>query len=321
MVTQKPASKRTALGKGLGDLIRRTDDLPTAADKPRAQKQPASADIAVVAAARNLSLPDGSRLVEIPLELVVPNPRQPRTHFDEDALAELVESVKEVGVLQPVVVRPAGEGYELIMGERRYRASKAAGKKTIPAVVRATADADLLRDALLENLHRSNLNPLEEAAAYEQLLTDFGCSQEELAKRIQRSRPHISNTIRLLKLPAPVQRRVAAGVLSAGHARALLSLTEPAVIERMAQRIVAEGLSVRQTEEQIALAQRSQDSAPTKTRKLTEPSPRAQEIARQLEDRFDTRVKVHIGRHKGHITIEFAEVEDLDRILGLLQEK
>ncbi|WP_421735657.1 ParB/RepB/Spo0J family partition protein [Cellulomonas sp.] len=260
----------------------------------------------------------GARFAELPVGEIRPNPKQPRTIFDEDALDELVGSIREVGVLQPIVVRDAGDGYELIMGERRWRATQAAGLATIPAIIRDTDDSDLLRDALLENLHRSELNPLEEAAAYQQLLDDFGCTHEQLATRIQRSRPQISNTLRLLKLPPLVQRRVAAGVLSAGHARALLGLNDGAAIERLAQRIVAEGLSVRAVEEIVSLGG---DAAPTARRS----APRAgvknealDNLAARLSDRFDTRVKVSLGKARGRLTVEFASVQDLNRILASL---
>ncbi len=260
----------------------------------------------------------GARFAELPVGQIRPNPKQPRTVFDEDALDELVGSIREIGVLQPIVVRDAGDGYELIMGERRWRATQAAGLATVPAIIRDTDDADLLRDALLENLHRSQLNPLEEAAAYQQLLDDFGCTHEQLAARIQRSRPQISNTLRLLKLPPLVQRRVAAGVLSAGHARALLGLNDAAAIERLAQRIVAEGLSVRAVEEIVSLGG---DAAPNARRA----APRAgvknealDHLAARLSDRFDTRVKVSLGKSRGRLTVEFASVQDLNRILESL---
>ncbi len=260
----------------------------------------------------------GARFAELPVASIRPNPRQPRVVFDEDALAELVGSIQEIGVLQPVVVRDVGDGYELIMGERRWRATQEAGLTTIPAIVRETEDGDLLRDALLENLHRAQLNPLEEAAAYQQLLDDFGCTHEELATRIHRSRPQISNTLRLLRLPPLVQRRVAAGVLSAGHARALLGLGDGAAIERLAQRIVAEGLSVRAVEEIVALG--GDEAAPTRR-----PRPRAgvrnealDELAARLSDRFETRVKVDLGKSRGKLTVEFASVQDLNRILNAL---
>ncbi|MBO0898613.1 ParB/RepB/Spo0J family partition protein [Cellulomonas sp. zg-ZUI199] len=260
----------------------------------------------------------GARFAELPVGSIRPNPRQPRQVFDEDALGELVGSIREVGVLQPVVVRAVDDGYELIMGERRWRATQEAGLTTIPAIIRDTEDSDLLRDALLENLHRSQLNPLEEAAAYQQLLDDFGCTHEQLATRIHRSRPQISNTLRLLRLPPLVQRRVAAGVLSAGHARALLGLSDGAAIERLAQRIVSEGLSVRAVEEIVSLG--GDESAPTRR-------PRARagirnealdELATRLSDRFETRVKVDLGKTRGKLTVEFASVQDLNRILASL---
>lgn len=261
----------------------------------------------------------GTTFGEIDLEQIRPNPRQPRDVFDEDALDELITSIREIGVLQPVVVRrrPEKPGhYELIMGERRFRASKEAGKTTIPAIVRATADDDLLRDALLENLHRVDLNPLEEAAAYAQLLEDFSCTQEELSARIGRSRPQISNTIRLLRLPAMVQRRVAAGVLSSGHARALLGLNDGANMEVLAQRVVAEGLSVRATEEAVVLLNRGERV--TVSRGTREADPELAELARSLGDRLDTRVNVVMGKRKGKLSVEFANGEDLGRILALL---
>ncbi|WP_298992023.1 ParB/RepB/Spo0J family partition protein [uncultured Pseudokineococcus sp.] len=266
----------------------------------------------------------GLRLTEVPVGAVRPNPRQPRQVFDEDELAELEQSIREVGVLQPVVVRPvpageaAAEGvlYELVMGERRWRASRRAGLDVVPAIVRGTEDDVLLRDALLENLHRSQLNPLEEAAAYGQLLEDFGCTHEELARRIGRSRPQISNTLRLLKLPPLVQRRVAAGVLSAGHARALLGLPDAAAMERLAQRVVAEGLSVRSTEEAVAAG----DAVPAPRRSAAPAArdERADAVATALSERLETRVTVNVGRRKGRLTVEFAGREDLERILGVL---
>jgi ParB family chromosome partitioning protein len=264
----------------------------------------------------------GARFAELPVQSIHPNSRQPRTVFDEDALEELAGSIREIGVLQPVVVRPSREhddGYELIMGERRWRATQRAGLATVPAIVRETDDADLLRDALLENLHRSQLNPLEEAAAYQQLLDDFGCTHEELAARISRSRPQISNTLRLLRLPPLVQRRVAAGVLSAGHARALLGLTDGAAIERLAQRIVAEGLSVRATEEIVSLGGDAPRTVSASRRpRVGDRAEAVDELAARLSDRFETRVKVSLGRSKGRITVEFASVEDLNRILTTL---
>ena len=274
---------------------------------------------AVVAHADGLVPVPGARFAELPVGSIRPNPKQPRTVFDEEALDELVGSIQEIGVLQPVVVRQVDDGYELIMGERRWRATQAAGLDTIPAIIRETEDGDLLRDALLENLHRSQLNPLEEAAAYQQLLDDFGCTHEELAARIHRSRPQISNTLRLLKLPPLVQRRVAAGVLSAGHARALLGLADGAAIERLAQRIVAEGLSVRAVEEIVSLG--GDDAAPGQRRAAPRAGLRNEaldELATRLSDRFDTRVKVQLGKSRGRLTVEFASVQDLNRILSTL---
>jgi ParB family transcriptional regulator, chromosome partitioning protein len=258
----------------------------------------------------------GAHFSEIPVDAISPNPRQPREVFDEEAMAELVDSIREVGLLQPVVVRALSGGrFELVMGERRWRAALQAGLATIPAIVRDTRDDAMLRDALLENLHRSNLNPLEEAAAYQQLLDDFGCTQDELATRIRRSRPQISNTMRLLKLPPAVQRRVAAGVLSAGHARALLALTDAPAQERLAQRIVAEGLSVRSVEEIVAVG--GDVAAHRRAAPATRPvAPRLADIAATLSERLDTRVRVELGRRKGKVTIEFASLDDLERIVS-----
>lgn len=265
----------------------------------------------------------GARFAEIPVGAIRPNPKQPRTVFDEDALAELIGSIREIGVLQPIVVRPLeaehdeAPQYELIMGERRWRATQQAGLDRIPAIIRETDDDVLLRDALLENLHRSQLNALEEAAAYQQLLDDFGCTHEELARRIHRSRPQISNTLRLLRLPPLVQRRVAAGVLSAGHARALLGLADGAAMERLAQRIVAEGLSVRATEEIVTLGGDPERRVVRRPR-AGDRNAALDDLASRLSDRFDTRVKVVLGRTKGRLTVEFASVQDLNRILGRL---
>jgi ParB family chromosome partitioning protein len=259
----------------------------------------------------------GAYFAEIPLEAITPNPRQPRAVFEEEALAELVQSLREVGLLQPVVRPLGGDRFELIMGERRWRAAREAGFSAIPAIVRSTGDDDMLRDALLENLHRAQLNPLEEAAAYDQLLQDFGCTHDELAGRIGRSRPQISNTLRLLKLPPPVQRRVAAGVLSAGHARALLGLDDVETQERLAQRIVAEGLSVRSVEEIVALGGDSAP-APRAPRAGTPVAPKLRVLADRLADRFETRVKVDLGRSKGRIVVEFASIDDLERIVALM---
>jgi ParB family chromosome partitioning protein len=264
---------------------------------------------------------DGARFAEIPLSQIVPNPRQPRRDFDEDEMSELVHSIQEVGLLQPVIVRATGPGsYELVMGERRWRATREAGLDTIGAIVRETSDDDLLRDALLENLHRSQLNPLEEASAYKQLLDDFGCTHEELAERIGRSRPQISNTLRLLKLSPTVQRRVAAGVLSAGHARALVAVSNSEIQDRLAQRVVAEGLSVRALEE-IVTVEPDGKRRPARRSGAKLHSPRVAELAGRLSDRFDTRVKVDLGRTKGKITVEFATVEDLERIVELMDPR
>ena len=256
---------------------------------------------------------------EIPLDRISPNPRQPRTVFDEDALNELISSIKLFGILQPPVVRKVGEDkYELIMGERRYRAAKAAGLKTIPVIIRQTPDNELLREALIENIHRSQLNPLEEGAAYLQLLTDFGCTHDELALKLGRSRPQISNTIRLLNLPESVQRKVAAGVISAGHARALLGLTDSADIEKLAQRIVGEGLSVRATEEIIATHKPSTSKASRQQVKGVSGAGLA--ASELLSDYLDTRVSVEMGKGKGKIVIEFAGSEDLSRIVDLIEK-
>ena len=262
----------------------------------------------------------GVRLQDIAVDAISANPRQPRTVFDADALAELVASIREVGLLQPVVVRPgAGPGtYELVLGERRLRATHEAGLATIPAIVRQTDDRNLLRDALLENLHRADLNPLEEAAAYQQLLDDAGCSQEELSRRLGRSRPQISNTLRLLRLPPPVQRRVAAGVLSAGHARALVAVVGVEAQESLASRIVAEGLSVRATEEIVSAG--AGDAAPRgrPERVATIGSPEHDEIAQLLGDRLETRVRVGASRSRGRIVVDFATGEDLRRITAVI---
>ena len=283
----RPTVSRPGLGRGLGALI------PT---QPEA----------------------GAKFAEIPVSSISANPRQPRQVFDEELLAELVTSIREVGVLQPIVVRAIGQDrYELIMGERRLRASQRAGLEVIPAVIRATSDDNLLRDALLENLHRAELNPLEEAAAYQQLLEDFGCTQEELSARIGRSRPQIANTIRLLKLPAPVQRRVAAGVISAGHARSLLGVSDPAQQEKLASRVVAEGISVRQLEEIVRFG--DEEATPAARKLSTRPvDPRAERYAAQLTESLDTRVKIEIGKSKGRIVIDFATVEDLARIVSII---
>lgn len=282
-------ARRSGLGRGLGALI------PT--------------DITGEA---------GSALREVPVESIAPNPHQPRSYFDEEALASLTASVAELGVLQPILVREVAEDrFELIAGERRWRAAKRAGLPSIPVVVRAVDEVLSLEQALVENLHREDLNPLEEAAAYQQLLDDFGCTQEQLATRIGRSRPQISNTLRLMKLPPLVQRRVAAGVISAGHARALLGMADAAAMERMAQRIVAEGLSVRTVEELVALGE---GSAPVKPRRPRAGSrhPQLDDLTSGLSDYLETRVNIALGQRKGKITVEFASMEDLRRILGIM---
>ncbi|HQR78923.1 MAG TPA: ParB/RepB/Spo0J family partition protein [Actinomycetota bacterium] len=286
---------RRALGKGLGALI------PTG----EVDLREPGADLRHV---------PGVSLVDIPVTQIRPNPSQPRQNFDPEALAELVHSLRTVGLLQPIVVRQAGPGYEIIAGERRWRAAQEAGWEAIPALVRDTADVDLLRDALLENLHRVQLNPLEEAAAYQQLLTDFGVTQEVLADRLGRSRPHLSNTLRLLRLPPAVQRRVAAGVLSAGHARALLALETEEQMELLANRIVAEGLSVRTTEELVA----SDVPAPRRRRRTREKSEFALTVQTALAARFDTSVDVRMSGRRGRLVIDFADADDLNRILGLM---
>ena len=318
------STPKRGLGRGLGALIP-TVEAPTETSEIR-QDRPRdlffggdAARTAEVPLAAGLVPVPGARFAHLDPASIVPNPRQPRAVFDEDALGELVGSIKEIGVLQPVVVRPnpAGEGYELIMGERRLRATRLAGLDVIPAIIRDTEDTDLLRDALVENLHRSQLNPLEEAAAYQQLIDDFALTHDQLAERISRSRPQISNTLRLLKLPPKVQTRVAAGVLSAGHARALLGLPDAESMDHLAQRIVAEGLSVRATEEAVAVGVR----APRPKRGSVRAGGRTEALdglAARLGDHLDTRVKVQLGRAKGSITIEFATIEDLNRVIAVI---
>jgi ParB family transcriptional regulator, chromosome partitioning protein len=365
--TPRPASalpgaqRKGGLGRGLAALIP-TGPADAAVSEPASQQPPASMP--------EIS-PDpiaGVAYLEVPIAAIVPNPRQPRQVFDDDSLAELTHSIREFGLLQPIVVRPLPAEpaiqrlpaepaiqrlpaepaiqrlpaepaiqrlpaepaiqrlpaehpvcYELIMGERRWRAAQQAGLDRIPAIVRSTGDDAMLRDALLENIHRVQLNPLEEAAAYQQLLDDFGVTHDQLAARIGRSRPVITNTIRLLKLPVAVQRRVAVGVLSAGHARALLSLDEPLAQEDLAARIVAEGLSVRATEEAVTLS-RSEPAkaAPKAAPPRTMRAPGVQQLAESLSDAFDTRVKVELGRRKGRIVVEFGSVDDLERIVTLM---
>jgi len=309
------AQQKRGLGKGLGALIP-TGPMPGAGPSTGPVAATAAAGPAEPAGtAGHRGSVDGAYFQELPIEAVSPNPRQPREVFDEEALDELAGSIKEVGLLQPVVVREAGRGqYELVMGERRWRASQRAELTHIPAIVRATGNDDMLRDALMENLHREQLNPLEEAAAYQQLLDDFGATHDELAKKVGRSRPHISNTLRLLQLPSAVQRRVAAGVLSAGHARALLSLDDPAAQDHLAHRIVAEGLSVRAVEEIVTMG----GVRPAKPRNAPvrqASAPALDRLADRLSDAFDTRVKVELGKRKGKIVVEFGSIEDLERII------
>lgn len=344
------SERRRGLGRGLGALIPAAPTgekaagpagvgggapvSPTTVPVLTAERGVAAAKVATLppvsreteepsasGASETPAVPFGAHFAELPLDSITPNPRQPREVFDEDALAELITSIKEVGLLQPIVVRQMGPArYELIMGERRWRACREAGLEAIPAIVRATDDEKLLLDALLENLHRAQLNPLEEAAAYDQLLKDFNCTHDQLADRIGRSRPQVSNTLRLLKLSPAVQRRVAAGVLSAGHARALLSVEDSEEQDRLAHRIVAEGLSVRAVEEIVTLMGSRPQSAPRSKgpRAGTRVSPALSELATRLSDRFETRVKVDLGQKKGKITVEFASMEDLERILGSL---
>ncbi|MFF0745010.1 ParB/RepB/Spo0J family partition protein [Streptomyces sp. NPDC004111] len=343
------SNRPRGLGRGLGALFPQgpqekqtpaPDVAPAAAPVLTAERGVAAAKVAALPsnvsretevpaqdrdperpAAEKLEAPAGAFFAEVPIGAINPNPRQPRDVFDPDALAELVTSIKEVGLLQPVVVRQTGaERFELIMGERRWRACREAGLERIPAIVRATEDEKLLLDALLENLHRAQLNPLEEAAAYDQLLQDFACTHDQLADRIGRSRPQVSNTLRLLKLSPPVQKRVAAGVLSAGHARALLTLEASDEQDHLAKRIVAEGLSVRTTEEIVKLmnSQPATETKPKGPRAGSLMAPALSDLASRLSDRFETRVKVDLGKKRGKITVEFASVEDLERILGTL---
>ena len=317
--------RRGGLGRGLASLI------PTGPADGGPRMGDSAADVVIGGqTADGGAAGVGAVYREIDPARIEPNPRQPRQVFDEEALAELVHSIREFGLMQPVVVREVapdaaedqtGRRYQLVMGERRWRAAQQAGLATIPAIVRETSDDHLLRDALLENIHRAQLNPLEEAAAYQQLLDEFDVTHEELASRIGRSRPVISNMIRLLRLPIPVQRRVAAGVLSAGHARALLALEGgPEAQEELAARIVAEGLSVRATEEAVTLANRSGEQAAPPRRKPIK-MPGLQDIAERLSGAFDTRVRVSLGRRKGKIVIEFGSVDDLQRIVGLMDRR
>ncbi|WP_232820191.1 ParB/RepB/Spo0J family partition protein [Brachybacterium sp. YJGR34] len=291
-------------------IAERTSPEPATAEPGRSEQAEDSSS------SRLLSVP-GAEFAEIPIHEVRENPRNPRTLFDEDELDELAYSLREVGVLQPVVVRPIpvtedGESFELVMGERRWRAARRAGLTSIPAIIRETSDDDLLRDALLENLHRTQLNPLEEANAYQQLLDDFGCTQDELGERIGRSRPQITNTLRLLRLPALVQRRLASGAISAGHARALLSLDDPALMEELAQRIVSEGLSVRAVERLVARGELQQ---PTRTPRRSTYDPHVVELTSRLSNRLEAPVRIDVGKRKGRITLEFSNLEDLERLV------
>ncbi|TYP86446.1 ParB/RepB/Spo0J family partition protein [Blastococcus xanthinilyticus] len=337
-------TKRGGLGRGLAALIP-TGPAPTptpapapVADRAEEDQRPAPQPVALeegdagapVPASPVSLVPDpstepasaavgvpGAQLRELAVDDVVPNPKQPRQVFDDEALEELTHSVREFGLLQPIVVREAADGrYELIMGERRLRAARAAGLGTVPAIVRDTTDDAMLRDALLENIHRVQLNPLEEAAAYQQLLEEFGATHEELATRIGRSRSQVTNTIRLMKLPVKVQTRVAAGVISAGHARALLGLHDAEAQDALATRIVAEGLSVRATEEAVAMAAAEQPAARRRARNISAPG--VEELGSRLSDMFETKVKIQIGRAKGKIVVEFGSVDDLQRIIGVM---
>ncbi|MCW2640870.1 MAG: chromosome partitioning protein ParB [Dactylosporangium sp.] len=332
-------NRRGGLGRGLGALIPTTPPVSEGATATGLATAPAYSPalphpvangaapdgelteaLAPAVPQHDLAPVPGARFAELPVHWIVPNSKQPRQVFDDEALDELKVSIEQVGFLQPIVVREIEpERYELVMGERRWRAAQALGRELIPTIIRDTRDDDMLRDALLENIHRANLNPLEEAAAYQQLLEEFGATHDELARRIGRSRPQISNTIRLLNLPANVQRRVAAGVLSAGHARALLSLDVEEEQETLAHRIVAEGLSVRATEELVALAAAEGGARKTPPKRRPKPhAPALSDLADRLSNRFDTSVKVDIGRRKGKITIEFATVDDLERIVGII---
>jgi ParB family chromosome partitioning protein len=318
--------RKGGLGRGLAALIPTGPVGSAVGDVASRQRPEGDADGRPDAPSGHVA---GAVYQEVPIGSIVPNPRQPRQSFDEESLAELEHSIREFGLMQPIVVRPLpaepaigplpAVRYELVMGERRWRAAQQAGLDRIPAIVRSTADDAMLRDALLENIHRVQLNPLEEAAAYQQLLEEFGVTHEQLASRIGRSRPVVTNTIRLLRLPVAVQRRVAAGVLSAGHARALLGLDEPFAQEDLAARIVAEGLSVRATEEAVTLSRREPaPAAPKRPAPRPIQAPGLQELAENLSDAFDTCVKVELGRRKGRIVVEFGSVDDLERIVVLM---
>ena len=307
--------QRRGLGRGLGSLI------------PTSPTQPAPSPDGVGADGHGGNAPEqtadavvaGAYFAELSIAQIEPNAVQPRQVFDEEAMAELVHSITEVGLLQPIVVRRTGDQtYELVMGERRWRAAQQAGLRAIPAIVRETDDTDMLRDALLENLHRSQLNPLEEASAYAQLLEDFACTHDELASRIGRSRPQISNTLRLLNLSPAVQRRVAAGVLSAGHARSLLAIEDPDLQDRLAGRVVSEGISVRGLEEIVAVGDIGSAPRPRRNKPV---APGLSDIAERLSDRFETRVKVDLGKSKGRITVEFGSLQDLQRIVDVMDPR
>ena len=307
MTTSKRPERRGGLGRGIGSLIPEGDRNAVDVFFGSDNKQPIGVEVA-----------PGARLAQLDLDQITPNPQQPRTVFEADAFAELVHSIREFGVLQPIVVRPLGAGYELIMGERRLRASKEAGLLSIPAVVRETADENMLRDALLENIHRANLNPLEEASAYKQMLEDFGTTQDQLADKLGRSRPQITNTLRLLKLPMDVQDKVAAGVLSAGHARALLSTNDETTMRELANRVIREGISVRGLEEIVSGAKVKPGKA---TIRPGGKQDMLKELAEEVGDHLNTVVKISIGRKKGQMVIEFGNLVDLRRIIQDIKGK
>ena len=307
MTTSKRPERRGGLGRGIGSLIPEGDRNAVDVFFGSDSKQPIGVEVA-----------PGARLAQLNLDQITPNPQQPRTVFEADAFAELVHSIREFGVLQPIVVRPLGAGYELIMGERRLRASKEAGLVSIPAVVRETADENMLRDALLENIHRANLNPLEEASAYKQMLEDFGTTQDQLADKLGRSRPQITNTLRLLKLPMDVQDKVAAGVLSAGHARALLSTNDETTMRELANRVIREGISVRGLEEIVSGAKVRPGKA---TIRPGGKQDMLKELAEEVGDHLNTVVKISIGRKKGQMVIEFGNLVDLRRIIQDIKGK
>lgn len=317
------SKRRGGLGRGIGALIPTAPPELAGTDVPGSSvaSDPSITNSSTPGAPESNGLVEvpGARFTHLPVVEIHANTHQPRQVFAEDALAELTHSIREFGVLQPIVVRPdpAG-GYELVMGERRLRASIAAGLTEIPAVVRDTADDAMLRDALLENIHRAALNPLEEAAAYQQLLNDFGVTHDELARRIGRSRSQVSNTIRLMNLSVPVQRRVAAGVLSAGHARALLGLSDTDQQDELASRIVAEGLSVRATEEMVTLAQHAPARRQRRSGGPRITAPAIADLAEKLSDSLDTKVRVELGKRKGKITVEFGSIDDLERLVAVI---